>query len=230
MLGASGAIGAEVVQACVAAGYDVVATCRDGRLDFGPTVSCINVDVLKPVAAVASIREAAEAIKSGFYGLIYCAGITSDSPFLTMEINDWHRVVETNLTGAFISSQAVAEEMMLNSEGRLIFLGSIASKIGIRGQANYVSSKAGLEGLCKTLAEELGPYGVCSNVIAAGPVDSPMLSRAGKHRAAELKRQAPLRRLATVSDIAKSILFLLSDSASFINGQTIAVDGGLHKL
>lgn len=230
VVGGSGAIGEAIVSACAVSGFDVIATYHRTDRHLAGTATWLHLDVTDQASIARTFHEMGAKKERPVFGLVYCAGVTVDAPFVRLTAENWELVLKTNLTGAFLVTQAAVGSMMLEGCGRIIYIGSISSRMGVRGQANYVASKAGLEGLCRTLSEELGPFGISTNVIAAGPIDSPMISRVASQRQEEVLRRIPMRRFGTREEIAKAVVFLLSKDASFINGQTISVDGGLHKL
>lgn len=228
IVGGTGALGLAISRRCAEVGYDVLATYNRS---IGPSikgVTWVQLDVRSKTSFASKlIVEGDDEV--GAYGLIYCAGITVDAPLTRLSAEDWETTIAVNLSGAFYAAQAVVEQMMLARSGRILFLGSVASRVGVKGQANYAASKAGLEGLCRTFAEELGPFQITTNVLATGPIDSPMLLEAQEARRVQLKKQIPLRRFGTPGEVVGAVMFLLSDCAAYINGQTIVLDGGLYK-
>ena len=160
--------------------------------------------------------------------LVNNAGITRDGLLMRMSDEDWNDVIKVNLTSAFIGTRAVSKHMIRRREGVIINMASFSGIAGNRGQANYSASKAGLIGLTKTTAKELAGKNVRANAIAPGFIQTQMtdaLPQQAKDIALEM---IPLKRMGQPSDVAKVVAFLASDDASYITGQVISVDGGLH--
>ena len=159
--------------------------------------------------------------------LVNNAGITKDNLLLRMSENDWDAVVNVNLRGPFVCTKAVTKAMMKARKGRII---NIASIIGIRGnagQANYAATKAGVIGFTKSIARELASRGITANAIAPGYIQTAMTAQLNDNIREELLKQIPLGVLGTAKDVAGACLFLASNEASYITGQTIVVDGGM---
>ena len=160
--------------------------------------------------------------------LVNNAGITRDGLLMRMSDEDWNDVIKVNLTSAFIGTRAVSKHMIRRREGVIINMASFSGIAGNRGQANYSASKAGLIGLTKTTAKELAGKNIRANAIAPGFIQTQMtdaLPQQAKDIALEM---IPLKRMGKPSDVAKVVAFLVSDDASYITGQVISVDGGLH--
>ena len=159
--------------------------------------------------------------------LINNAGITSDQLFLRMKDEDWDNVIATNLTGTFNLTKALIKGMIKNRYGRIINISSVSGLMGNPGQVNYSSAKAGLSGFTKSLAKEVGSRGITVNSIAPGFIETDMTSYLDENAKEKLTQDIPLKRLGSVNDIAELAIFLASEDASYITGQTISVDGGL---
>jgi 3-oxoacyl-[acyl-carrier protein] reductase len=155
------------------------------------------------------------------------AGIVRDGAFRTMSIESWDEVLDTNLRGAFAYSKSVTPVFMLQMGGRIINITSISALRGTAGQANYAASKAGMIGLTKSLARELGPYNVTVNAIAPGYIETEMLNHLTAEHRTRMKKMTPLGRFGCVEEVAAAVEFLASDSASYITGQVLSIDGGL---
>lgn len=159
--------------------------------------------------------------------LINNAGITRDKLILRMSEADWDAVIDTNLKGAFLCARAVAPKMLKQKSGVIINVGSVIGKVGGAGQVNYSASKAGLIGLTKSLAKELGSRNIRVNAVAPGFVETDMTHILKDDQREAIVKQVPLGRLGKGEDIANVVAFLCSDSAAYIQGEVISVDGGL---
>lgn len=159
--------------------------------------------------------------------LINNAGITRDATLRKMTLQQWQQVLDVNLTGVFVCSQAVAPYMEQQQSGRIINTSSVVGLYGNFGQANYAATKAGLIGLTKTLARELGKYNITVNAVAPGFIATDMIETIPEKVIEMLKGRTPLRRLGTPEDIAAAYLFLASDEAGFVSGTVLSVDGAV---
>ena len=160
--------------------------------------------------------------------LVNNAGITRDGLVLRMTDDQWRSVIEVNLTGAFLCSRAAAKIMLRQRSGRIINMASVVGVMGNAGQANYSASKAGLIGLTKSMARELAPRGITVNAIAPGFIVSPMTDELSDEAKQKLFSLIPLGRLGTAEDVAELVAFFASPAASYITGQVLKVDGGMH--
>ena len=159
--------------------------------------------------------------------LINNAGITRDSFLLRMKEEDWDKVISINLKGTFLFTKVVSKVMLKNKWGRIVSIASVCGLIGNPGQANYSASKAGIMGFTRTVAQELGSRNITVNAIAPGFIKTDMTAKLPDDVKASMEAQTALKRFGEVKDVANALLFLVSDAASFITGQTITVDGGL---
>lgn len=159
--------------------------------------------------------------------LVNNAGINRDTLIMRMKDDDWDRVLEVNLKGAFLCIRAVTRSMMKARYGRIVNVSSIIGQTGAAGQANYAASKAGLFGLTMSVAKELGSRGITCNAVAPGFIETDMTEALPAEMRDAVKKTAPAGRLGSPSDIATAVLFLASADASYITGQTLTVDGGL---
>lgn len=158
--------------------------------------------------------------------LINNAGITADTLMLRMKESDWDRVIDINLKGTFNCIKASLREMMKN-KGRIINISSVIGIMGNAGQANYAASKAGIIALTKSVAKEMGSRGICCNAIAPGFIETPMTQALPEEVRKDYFTRIPLGRFGTSQDVANAVVFLAGPGASYINGTTIVVDGGL---
>lgn len=159
--------------------------------------------------------------------LVNNAGITRDNLILRMSLEDWKKVIDINLTGAFICSKHTVKYMVKNRSGKIINISSIVGVHGNAGQSNYSSSKAGIIGLTKTLARELAGRNILVNAIAPGYIETEMTEKLSDKIKEKLMEQIPTGRLGSVDDVAKTALFLASDDSNYITGTVINLDGGM---
>ncbi len=160
--------------------------------------------------------------------LVNNAGITADNLLARMSLDDWERVLRTNLTGAFALTKEVVRGMIKRRWGRVISVSSVVGMMGNAGQANYAAAKAGLIGFSKSLARELGSRSVTSNVVAPGYIQTAMTDKLPEAAREGLTDAIALKRLGTVDDVAWAVLFLASEEAGYITGTTVNVSGGLY--
>ncbi len=160
--------------------------------------------------------------------LVNNAGITRDQLLMRMKREDWDKVLEVNLTGAFVCTQAVLRTMMKQRGGRIISISSVVGQMGNAGQSNYAASKAGLIGFSKSLAREVASRNITVNVVAPGLIDTDMTRALPPEVQAEWQSKVPLGRFGTPEDVAATVCFLASNEASYITGQVLAVNGGMY--
>ena len=183
------------------------------------------------VSSEESIKSTAKAVLAdhgAVHILVNNAGITKDGLALRMRLADFDDVLRTNLTGAFLLTQAVISSMMKARWGRVINITSVVGETGAAGQANYAASKAGLIGLTKSLAREFASRGITVNAVAPGFIQTAMTDSLTDDQKAGILTQIPLARYGTDADIAAAVTYLASDSAGYITGHTLDVNGGLY--
>ncbi len=233
--GASRGIGRAIAVALCRAGATVVCTSTKEGGTQDTLAACEGLPG-KAIAAVCDVADAAqvEALAKGLLDahgkldvLVNNAGITRDGVFLRMSEADFDAVLQTNLRGPFLVCKAFARAMAKARGGRIINIGSVVGLTGNSGQANYAASKAGLVGFTKSLAQELAGRGVTANCIAPGFITTDMTAKIPEDLKAGMLSQIPLGRFGQPEDIAEATLFLCSDAASYITGQTLVVDGGM---
>ena len=186
-------------------------------------VACDITDADQVEAAFARVEEELGAVEV----LVSNAGITRDSLVLRMSDDDFTDVLEANLTGGFRVARRAVKGMMRARWGRIVFVSSIAGRIGQAGQANYAASKAGLVGLGRSFAKEFASRGVTVNVVAPGPIATDMLSALPEDQLDAYADAVPLGRLGRPEELAAAVRFLASDEAGYITGAVLPVDGGL---
>jgi 3-oxoacyl-[acyl-carrier protein] reductase len=183
------------------------------------------------VASEESIKSAAKAILADHgtvHILVNNAGITRDGLAMRMKLADFEDVLRTNLTGGFLLTQALISPMMKARWGRIINITSVVGEVGAAGQANYAASKAGMIGLTKSLAREFASRNITVNAVAPGFIETPMTDVLTEAQKAGILSVIPLARYGSDADIAAAVAFLASDSAGYITGHTLDVNGGMH--
>lgn len=182
------------------------------------------------VASEESIKNGAKAAVERFGKvdiLVNNAGITRDDLMMRMKRSDWDDVLSTNLTGAFVLTQALLRQMMKNRWGRIINITSVVGRTGQEGQVNYAASKAGMIGFTRSLAREIASRGITVNAVAPGYIETPMTAVLDEKLRAKMIEQIPLGRTGTDTDVAESVVFLASDGAAYITGHVLDVNGGM---
>ncbi len=180
--------------------------------------------------SVKSLGEKVEADMEGLDILVNNAGITRDGLFVRMSDEDWDDVIRVNLTSVFDLTKAVTYPMMRRKSGRIINITSIVGVTGNAGQANYCAAKAGMVGLTKSLAQEIASRGVTVNCIAPGFISSAMTDKLNDKQREAIMAGIPMRKMGEGSDIANAVVFLASDEAAYMTGQTLHVNGGMAMI
>jgi 3-oxoacyl-[acyl-carrier protein] reductase len=234
--GGSRGIGAAVVRELAAKGANVLFTFVKSRdaadaleaewKDFEPSVKGFECDSRN----AESVNVLVDTVLRDFQGidiLVLNAGVTRDQYLMMMSDDDFDKVIDTNLYGAFRFVKAVSRSMMAAKSGAIVAISSVAAHFGTAGQANYCASKGGLEAFCRALAAELSPKGVRVNVVTPGFIDTEMTAKMPRQIKQSAKERVLLKRFGRAEEVAKVVCFLASDEASYIVGQSIVVDGGL---
>ncbi|AEJ20164.1 3-oxoacyl-[acyl-carrier-protein] reductase [Gracilinema caldarium] len=231
--GASRGIGRAILESFLAEGAEVWGLSTREPEDLqnmkekaGGLLHWVTADLSK-VTEVEAIIEKAQKEAGGFDILVNNAGITKDGLAFRMSLEDFQKVLDINLTAAFLIARTVGREMIRRKSGSIINMSSVVGIHGNGGQANYAASKAGLIGVTKSLAQEVASRGVRVNAIAPGYIVTDMTDAIPEAAKEKLMDHIPLKRLGSPTDIANMALFLASDRASYITGQVIAVDGGM---
>lgn len=234
--GASRGIGAAIARRLGAEGATVLAAARSAE-GLEKVVSEIVAGAGRAEAVELDVSDAASiesAVKESLAShgqidvLVNNAGITEDNLVLRMSRESWDRVLTTNLTGAFLLTQAVVKSMVRRRYGRIVNVTSIVGLMGNAGQANYAAAKAGLVGLTKSVARELGSRNVTCNAVAPGFIETAMTDRMTEEARAALTGQIPLQRLGRPEDVANAVAYLASEEAGYVTGTVLNVSGGLY--
>ncbi len=233
--GASGRIGGGIARALHAAGAAValsgtrrdaleeLATALGGR---APVVPC---DLSDDDAVDGLVGEVEERL-GGLDILVNNAGLTRDNLAVRLKAEDWEAVLRVNLGAAFRLSRAVLRGMMRQRWGRIVNITSIVGVTGSAGQSNYAAAKAGMIGMSKSLAQEVASRAITVNCVAPGFIESPMTDALPEARRAALLAAVPIGRLGQAEDIAASVVYLASDEAAYVTGQTLHVNGGMAMI
>jgi 3-oxoacyl-[acyl-carrier protein] reductase len=233
--GASGGIGAAIAKALHAAGATIaisgtrVAALEELKAQIGENVYVLPCN-LSSAEDVEKLIPSAEAAMGGLDILVNNAGITKDGLAMRMKDDDWQAVIDVNLTSNFRLCRAAMRGMMKKRTGRIINITSIVGVTGNPGQANYVASKAGVIGLTKSLAQELATRGVTVNCIAPGFIATPMTDVLNAKQKEAILTRIPAGRMGGPEDIAAAVIYLASNEAGYVTGQTLHVNGGMAMI
>jgi len=233
--GATGGIGEAVARALHAAGATVgIHGTRVEKLDALATELGDRVKVLpanlSDRAEVKALGQKAEAELEGVDILINNAGITRDGLFVRMSDDDWDAVLEVNLGSVFRLTRELTHPMMRRRHGRIVNITSVVGVTGNPGQANYCASKAGLIGFSKSLAQEIASRNVTVNCVAPGFIESAMTDKLNEKQKDAILGAIPMKKMGTGADIAASVVYLASDEAAYVTGQTLHVNGGMAMI
>jgi len=222
--GGNRGIGLAIARAFAAQGDRVAVTYRGKEPPEG--LFGVVCDITDP-AAVDAAFGTVEAELGPVEVLVANAGITDDTLLLRMSEEQFTRVVDTNLTGAFRVAKRASGKMLRAKWGRMIFISSVVGLYGSPGQVNYAASKAGLVGIARSITRELGSRNITANVVAPGFVETDMTAELPEDRQKAYREAIPAGRMASAAEVAAVVTWLASDAAGYINGAVIPVDGGL---
>ena len=204
------------------AAQETVAACAD----LGVEAWAIQADVARAEECQAMVKEVLD--RAGRLDILVCnAGVTRDGLMPMLKEEDWDRVLDTNLKGAFSCMQAAYRPMMKQKYGRIVVLSSIVGLRGNAGQANYAASKAGLIGLSKSMAKELAGRNVTVNVVAPGLIDTDMTAVLPEKARQAMLASVPMGRPGLPEDVARAVAFFAGEGAGYVTGQVLCVDGGM---
>lgn len=239
MTGGSRGIGRAIAMRLANEGASVAVNYRTGEAAARETVSAIEAaggravpvagDVGVPEQAVDLVAAAIRDL-GGLHILVNNAGISADMLTVRLTEEDWDRVLDTNLKGAFLTSKSALRPMMRQRWGRIINIASVSAFTGNAGQASYASAKAGMVGLTKSVAREVATRGITANVVAPGLIDTEMTEALPPDVRTWMMNQIPMAKAGTVADVAAAVSFLASDDASYITGHVLKVDGGMVMM
>lgn len=234
--GATGGIGGAIAQAFKAQGAEIaISGTREEKLqEFAQTLGGERVHILpcnlSDMAAVDQLVPRAVEVMGGIDILVNNAGITRDNLAMRMKDEDWAAVLDVNLTAAFKLAKACLRPMMKNRFGRIISITSVVGATGNPGQANYAAAKAGLVGMSKSLAQEVASRNITVNCVAPGFIETPMTDVLPETQKEALLQAIPAGKLGNGDDIAAATVYLASEEAGYITGQTLHVNGGMAML
>ena len=234
--GATGGIGGEIAKALHAAGAHVVlsgtreAALQDLAQVLGERTSAVPANLSDAESVDGLIGRAEEAAGAGLDILVANAGITRDGLLMRMKDEDWDAVLKVNLESYFRLSRAAMRGMMKRRSGRIIGITSVVGVMGNPGQANYAASKAGMIGFSKALAQEVATRGITVNCVAPGFIESPMTDALNEQQKAQILSTIPAGRLGSGGDVAAACVYLASNEAGYMTGQTLHVNGGMAMI
>ncbi|MFN9300598.1 MAG: 3-oxoacyl-[acyl-carrier-protein] reductase [Acidobacteriota bacterium] len=234
--GASRGIGLACAQALAASGHKVILAARNLEKlnDEAAALRAAGRDALAVAIDLSSAASIQESLKQTLaeagpiHILVNNAGVTKDGLSMRMKLEDFESVLQTNLTGAFLTAQGVMPGMMKERGGRISNIASVVGEMGNAGQANYVASKAGLIGLTKSLALELASRNITVNAVTPGFIDTDMTAALKDEIKQKMLEVIPLKRFGKAEDIAAAVSFLASDGAAYITGHVLKVNGGMY--
>ncbi|MFO7787476.1 MAG: 3-oxoacyl-ACP reductase FabG [Halospina sp.] len=234
--GASRGIGSAILERFARAGATVIgtATSESGASAIAGRISeqgWLGDGVVMNVGDAESVTEGIKTIGQKFGPptvLVNNAGVTRDGLAMRMKPDDWDEVINTNLSAVYRTSQAVLKGMMKARTGRIINLSSVVARMGNAGQMNYAASKAGIEGMTRSLAREVASRGITVNAIAPGFIETDMTRELDESQRDAMLSAIPAGRLGEAGEVADLAVFLASEGAAYINGETIHVNGGMY--
>ena len=231
--GASRGIGRAIAESFAKLGAKVcgTATSESGAAKISEYLGENGTGLVLDVSSQESLDKCLEAVKNAFGDvdiLVNNAGITRDNLLMRMKDEEWDAIINTNLASVYRMSKGVLRPMMKKRSGRIISVSSVVGLMGNPGQCNYAAAKAGLIGFSKSLAKEVASRGITVNCVAPGFIATDMTAALTEEQKSAILTQVPAGKLGDPQDIANAVLFLASDMASYITGETISVNGGMY--
>jgi 3-oxoacyl-[acyl-carrier protein] reductase len=235
--GATGGIGGAIARSLHASGATVAVSGRQAEKleglasELGERVHVVPCD-LGDRAAVAKLIDEAIGKLGRLDILVNNAGLTRDNLFMVMKDEQWDEVIAVNLTSTFMLCRAAARAMLRSRPnfGRIINIASVSGVFGNPGQGNYAASKAGMIGMTKSLAREVAPRGITANCIAPGFITTPMTQALNEKQTEEIAKMIPSQRFGTPEEVAAGVVYLASNEAGYITGQTLHINGGMAMV
>src|SRR3954469_3401532 len=234
--GASGGIGGAIAKALHAQGAKVVLSgtrveaLETVKAELGGNAFIVQANLSDPASVEALPKAAEEAAGSPIDILVNNAGITKDNLFMRMKDEEWDQVIQVNLTAAFRLSRGVLRAMMKKRWGRIIQISSVVAATGNPGQGNYAAAKAGLIGMTKSLAAEVASRNITVNAVAPGFIQTAMTDALNEEQKKGILSRVPAGRLGDSKDVAAAVVYLASEEAAYVTGQTLHVNGGMAMI
>jgi 3-oxoacyl-[acyl-carrier protein] reductase len=231
--GASGGIGNSIVKKLSDSGANILASgtkiekLKELQSRF-EKIKIINFDISKSEKIEEFIEEAAKDLGGNLDGIINNAGITQDNLAIRMNLDEWEKVININLTSTFLMSKFAIKKMLKNKSGKIVNITSVVGHTGNLGQANYTASKAGIIAMSKSLAIEYAKKNINVNCISPGFIKTAMTDKIDEKFKEVIISKIPSARLGEPDDIANAVLFLISNQSDYINGETLHVNGGMY--
>lgn len=233
--GGSRGIGAEIVKLCAKEGAQIAFSYSHRRESAeallkelpgeGHIIEALDIG---SESSVDAFFDKAITTFGGLDGLVNNAGVTQDQLILRMKVDDFDKVINTNLRGSFLCTKAAIKPMLKARIGSIVHITSVIGQTGNPGQANYAASKAGIEAMSKSIALELSSRNIRSNCVAPGFIETEMTAALNDQQKAAIMDRIPMGRIGKGADVAQACVFLLSDESNYITGHTVQVNGGLH--
>ncbi len=237
LIGSSGGLGKHILLGMAAAGYNLALHYHDNEDNLASYLNEIKDSGIKyhtykaDITSENEVVELVKKVKNDFGSidiLINNAGLSLNGVTWKLSIDDWNKVIAVNLTGPFLCSKHVLPVMREGGWGRIIYMSSVVPQIGVPGTAAYASTKAGLGGLCKTISKEVMKNNITANLISLGYFDAGLLYQIPEDIRSQIKETIPKKEFGSPKDVVECILYMCSEHAGYLTGQTINLNGGLY--
>ena len=231
--GASGGIGNSIIEKLNQAGANILASgtriekLEELKVKYG-NIKILRFDISQSDKIEEFIESATQELSGSLDCMINNAGITQDNLAIRMSLEEWQKVIDINLTSTFLMSKSAIKKMLKNKSGKIVNITSVVGHTGNLGQANYTASKAGIIAMSKSLAIEYAKKNININCISPGFIKTAMTDKLDDKFKEVIISKIPSARLGEPDDIANAVLFLCSDQSSYINGETLHVNGGMY--